>query len=85
MKPRARDYIDLYFILNKHRYSLEKLIIDTKAKFDWDIDRITLASQMIRVKEFKDDYPAVLVPFDSNKMESFFLSEAKKLKKEIFK
>ena len=85
MKPRARDYIDLYFIMKSEAYSLEKLIIDTKAKFDWDIDRINLSSQFVRVTDFKKDFPRMLVPFDQKDMKAFFLSQAKNLEKDIFK
>ncbi|OGD86799.1 hypothetical protein A2164_03415, partial [Candidatus Curtissbacteria bacterium RBG_13_35_7] len=35
MKPRARDYIDLYFIFNSTDYTWRQLILDAKAKFDW--------------------------------------------------
>lgn len=83
MKPRSRDYIDLYFILNYKNYSLDKLILDAKAKFDWHIDRITLSSQFLRVKEFAD-YPKILVPFNRKKMEDFFIKLAKDLEKDIF-
>ena len=85
MKPRARDYVDLYFIMKRESYSLEKLIIDSKTKFDWDIDRINLSSQFARVADFKKDFPKMLVPFDSKDMEEFFLLQAKKLEKDIFK
>lgn len=85
MKPRARDYIDLYSIMTTQKdYTLDKLILDAKAKFDWDIDRLNLASQFIRVKEFKIDYPKMLIPFSANQMQEFFVEEARKLKKEIF-
>jgi predicted nucleotidyltransferase component of viral defense system len=83
MKPRARDYVDLYFIMKEKNYGLRELILDAKAKFDWDIDRINLASQFLRVKEFTD-FPKMLVPFKKEEMESFFLSLAKSLEKEIF-
>lgn len=86
MKPRARDYIDLYCIMTTQKnYSLEKLILDAKAKFDWDIDRLNLASQFVRVREFKVDYPKMLIPFSEEQMEKFFLRLAQKLKKEILK
>lgn len=86
MRAKSRDYVDLYFILKQSDYSLEKLILDAKAKFDWDIDKPGLASQFMRVIDFDTkDLPKMLVPFDRKKMEEFFLSEAKKLKKEIFK
>lgn len=86
MKPRTRDYIDLYFIFKKENFDLNKLILLAKAKFDWDIDKINLANQFIRVKDIKkEDYPKVLIPFDINKMENFFLELANGLKKDIFK
>jgi len=86
MKPRERDYVDLYFILRQRAYSLRKLILDAKAKFDWDIDRVNLANQFIRVKDIKEKYlPKILVPFDKKDMEKLYLSLAKSLEKEIFK
>jgi len=86
MKPRTRDYVDLYFIFKKEKLSLRKLISLAKAKFDWDIDRINLANQFIRIKDIKkEDYPKVIVPFDWLEMENFFLELAKSLEKDIFK
>ncbi len=86
MKPRTRDYIDIYFIMKKKNYSLQKLIMDAKAKFDWNIDRATLASQFIKVKDIKkEELPKMLVPFEKNEMEKFFLEKARELEKEIFK
>lgn len=86
MRPRARDYIDLYCIMITQKdYSLERLILDAKAKFDWDIDKLNLASQFIRVKEFKLDYPKMLIPFSEDEIEKFFLQQAEKLKGEILK
>lgn len=85
MKPRTRDYIDLYFIMKKFEYSLRKLILDAKAKFDWHIDSVTLGSQFLRAEGFnQSDLPKMLVPFDQRAMEEFFLDQAKRLKKEIF-
>jgi len=84
MKPRSRDYLDLYFIMKKYDYSLDKLILDAKAKFDWDIDRITLASQFIKAKD-TDESGTVLVRFDKKEMDKFFLELAKSLNNEIFK
>lgn len=83
MKPRSRDYIDLFFIFTREKYSLDKLIIATKTKFDWHIDKITLASQFLRTKDF-DESAMMLVPFDKKKMDDFFFSLAKTLNKDIF-
>jgi len=85
MKPRNRDYLDLYFILKNENYTLDKLIIDAKTKFDWHIDRINLASQLLRVKELDiKDLPKILVPFNQKEMENFFLKLVKNLEKDIF-
>lgn len=84
MQPRGRDYIDLYFIMRDQDYSLNKLIMDAKAKFDWDIDRLTLASQFLRAKDFPE-LPKMVVPFKRKQMEKFFLLLARQLKQEIFK
>ncbi len=84
VKPRTRDYIDLYFIFKKREMDLYKLIFLAKSKFDWDIDKMNLANQFIRVKDIKKvDYPEVLIPFSLDDLESFFLALAKDLKKDI--
>lgn len=84
MKPRSRDYLDLYFIMKRYNYFLDKLILDAKAKFDWDIDRITLASQLIKT-ESASESEMMIVPFDKKDMDSFFLNLAKSLDSNIFK
>lgn len=86
MKPRSRDYLDLYFIMQKEDFSLRRLILDAKAKFDWDIDRVNLASQFVRVRDLQvQDFPKMLKPFDREKMNQFFLNLARSLEGEIFK
>lgn len=83
MKPRARDFVDLYFIFRETDFKLERLILDAKAKFDWHIDPLLLGSQMKKVITFTD-FPKMLKPFDVKDMQEFFIEEARKLKKEIF-
>ncbi len=83
-KPRSRDYLDLYFIMRKYKYLLAKLILDAKTKFDWDIDKITLASQFIKVKDI-DESSMLLIPFNKKDLEEFFLKLAKSLKGGIMK
>jgi|SRR3989344_543508 len=87
MKPRVRDFFDLYYILKiEKNYNLQKLILDAKAKFDWHIDRMNLSSQFLRVGEFlkTKDLPRALVRYNPKEMEDFFLNLAKSLEKEIF-
>lgn len=86
VSPRDRDYIDLYFIMKNGNYDLNQLILDAKIKFDWHIDKLTLVSQLLRVKEIKIlETPKILVPFDKKEMDNFFIKEAKKLGISIFK
>ena len=84
MRTKSRDFIDLYYIMKTFDYSLDQLIKDSKIKFDWHIDKITLASQFVKVKELSD-FPTMLVPFDQKDMEKFFLNLAKSLESGIFK
>lgn len=83
-RTRSRDFVDLYFIIQSFNYSLDQLIRDSKAKFDWHIDKVTLASQFVKVKEI-NDLPTMLVPFNQKDMEKFFLELAKSLESGIFK
>lgn len=90
MKPRARDYVDLYFILTRSKEKpvkyLQRMRIDSQAKFDWPLEVKNLAVALTRVSDLKDkDLPKMLVLFDKNKMEKFFLELAKSLEKDIFK
>jgi len=83
-RTRSRDFVDLYFIMQSFNYSLDQLIRDSKVKFDWHIDKVTLASQFVKVKEIRD-LPTMLVPFNQKNMEKFFLELVKSLESGIFK
>ncbi len=84
MKPRSRDFIDLYFILkDKNKFSLDRLINLAKAKFDWHIEPAQLGENFAKVITAKD-LPKMLVPLDQKAMEKFFLDLAKSLKSQIF-
>ncbi len=83
MKPRARDFVDLFFIIKTQQYSLEYFIKQAKAKFDWHIDPIQLGYKFTSVLK-KKDLPKMLVPFNQKEMEEFFLRLAKSLESEIF-
>lgn len=83
MKPRARDYIDLYFIIQERGYAFRDLLLQAKAKFDWDITLIELGARLLEASEMTD-YPRMLKEIDHREWKDFFVKEAKKLKKEIF-
>ncbi|MEK7653217.1 MAG: nucleotidyl transferase AbiEii/AbiGii toxin family protein [Patescibacteria group bacterium] len=82
--PRSRDFIDLYFILKDKKWRLDGLIKKAKIKFDWHIDPIQLGSQLLRVREVKD-YPRMIKEINPNEWQKFFVGEAKKIDKQIFK
>ncbi len=84
MSPRAKDYIDLYFIVKKTSWDFRELQRNAGAKHGIYTETLLLARQFLKVVEFKD-YPRMLVPFDPKKINKFFLSQAKSLEKEIFK
>ena len=70
--------------MKKLNYSLEQLMKDARNKFDWNVDRVTLASQFARVNEITE-LPTMLVEFDQKDMEKFYLGLIKSLEGEIFK
>lgn len=79
---RARDFVDLYFILRKEPWQLSDLIKDARIKFDARIDPIQLGAQLLNVRELKD-LPRMRVPLDAEDMAGFFLAQAASLKGEI--
>jgi len=84
-KPRTRDFIDLYFILQKDKgLSLDDLIKKAQIKFGNYIDPIQLGAQYMKAKEFKD-FPRMLVGIKENVWQEFFINEAKKLSRKIIK
>ncbi|MBI3589727.1 MAG: nucleotidyl transferase AbiEii/AbiGii toxin family protein [Candidatus Liptonbacteria bacterium] len=84
MKPRARDFIDIYFTIREERYDFEKLILDAKAKFDWDISAIELGARFSEAAK-SSDFPRMLKKIDHAEWKNFFVDEARKLKSKIFK
>lgn len=83
VKARTRDYVDLYCIFQHTKnLDLRRLIALAKIKFDWHIDPLQLGENLTKVVTLKD-FPAMIVPFDSEKMEKYFLNLAADLKTEI--
>lgn len=81
--PRSRDFIDLYFILQKEKkISFDDLIRKAQIKFGTYIEPIQLGSQYMKAKELKD-FPRMLVDLKENIWQDFFLEEAKKLSRKI--
>lgn len=83
LKPRARDFIDIYFIIREKRYDLRELLMQAKAKFDWDITHLDLGARFLEASKMTD-YPRMVKPINHREWQDFFVAEAKQLKKEIF-
>lgn len=80
-KPRSRDFIDLFCILQKEKdWNIGELMKKARIKFDSHIDPLQLASQFVKAETFKD-YPKMLALLPEAKWISFFLAEAEMLSK----
>lgn len=84
LKPRARDFIDIYFIAKEKKYDFYDLLMKAKAKFDWDITLVELGSRLLEAKDLTD-YPRMIKEINHQEWKQFFIQQAKKLKKEIFR
>ena len=82
LKPRARDFIDLYLILKEKKYDFRELLTQAKAKFDWDITFIELGARLLEASEMTD-YPRMLKSINHHEWQNFFIKEAKKLKSDV--
>ncbi|PIP28377.1 MAG: hypothetical protein COX29_01510 [Candidatus Moranbacteria bacterium CG23_combo_of_CG06-09_8_20_14_all_35_22] len=74
-KPRSRDFIDLYLIMKKTNWKIERLIKKAKIKFDWHIDYLQLGSQFMLSKTVKD-YPRMILELKNEEWQKFFIDEA---------
>ncbi len=84
MKPRTRDFIDIYFIIKEKNYGFMDLLMKAKAKFDWHIDPVQLGSRLFMATEVRD-FPRMLKKITNNEWRNFFIEQARALKREIFK
>lgn len=83
-KPRGRDYFDLFCIIKKYGYQMDKLRMLAKQKFDWDVDPLQLASRLYEIDQHIDD-PILTQTVGKSELTDFFQSEAVRFKKQILK
>lgn len=83
-KPRGRDFVDLYFANKKNKLDLEELIKFSKSKFDWHIDPLQLAAQLMKAEELYES-PRLLLPLDKKEYQNFFETWILKLKEMTLK
>ncbi|MBI1971558.1 MAG: nucleotidyl transferase AbiEii/AbiGii toxin family protein [Candidatus Wildermuthbacteria bacterium] len=81
-RTKARDYIDLYAIIQEKGYTISDLISKAKNKFDWHIDVLQLGTQFMKARE-AEDYPRMVTEILPEEWQRFFVEEAKKFKRQI--
>jgi len=65
-------------------YSFKELLMKAKAKFDWDITALELGTRLMEASKLTD-YPRMLKKINHHEWKRFFIQEAKKLEKEVFR
>lgn len=80
--PRSKDFMDLYMIIKKYNFNINRLIKKAKIKFDWHVDPLKLGTQFNLVMELKD-YPKLIEALGDKEWQSFFKLKAKELGQEI--
>ena len=83
-KPRSRDFIDLYLVIKKTGWKMADLIKKAKVKFDYHIDLLQLGTQFVKATEV-EDFPKMLIKLPHSTWQKFFLVEAEKFGKAMFK
>lgn len=84
LDPFYREFLELLLWPKKEKkYSFEELLMQAKAKFDWDISLIELGARFVEGSKMTD-FPRMVREIDHREWQDFFLNEAKKLKKDIF-
>ena len=81
-KPRSRDFIDLYCIIEKESWTIDELARMAQVKFDTNIDRLQLGAQFASAEDLVD-FPRMLIHLEPIIWRDFFKNEAQKLKPEI--
>lgn len=71
-RTETKDFIDLYFILQKKLFTFAKLLNDAKKK-DLGLAEFYLAHMLLEVGNLRN-FPKMLVPFDADEMKSYFIS-----------
>ncbi|MEK7098680.1 MAG: nucleotidyl transferase AbiEii/AbiGii toxin family protein [Patescibacteria group bacterium] len=78
-KPRSRDFIELYCILQKQKdWTFDDLILKAQAKFDHHIDPLQMSAQCLKATELKD-FPTMIIPLGEERWQDFFIKISKRL------
>jgi len=84
-RPRLRDFIDLYFILQQKKgWTFQELLKKSFEKFEMKADDLQVGENLLQVKNLAD-MPKMIKKVNLIQVQNFFLRELKKLKKKIWK
>lgn len=78
----VKDFVDLYFLLQE--YTVWDLLYGVEIKFGMEMEPLTVASNFMKVEEFKS-LPKMLVALKISQLQDFFRSGAKELAKKAVK
>ena len=81
-QPRARDYIDLYCLVERYGWTLDELARKARIKFDWHIDPLQLGTQFMKADD-ASDLPRMILQLPEDRWRSFFTKEAEQLKPDV--
>jgi predicted nucleotidyltransferase component of viral defense system len=82
-RTTARDFIDLYFGIKEVGCDTQQLVSALNEKYEMDFGLISTGNRFLRVRDLFD-FPKMLVSFDRQEMENFYVKLAKSLESKIF-
>lgn len=83
VRNKIRDYVDLYTILTKEKFTLNQLIKWHYRKTQLKTDPLVIAKAFLKARQAQD-IPRMKIPFSRSKMIRFFEHLADSIKPEIF-
>jgi len=83
-RPKSRDFIDLYLIMEQEKWPFLFLQEKARQKFDTHLDPLQMVSQLLRIGKIKD-YPRMITKIDLKELGRFWLSQAADLRTKVLK
>lgn len=81
-RTEPKDFVDIYFIIQKADIPLEKILANVKKKFQFSFDPLTLGSEFAKIRTIKE-LPKMKEPLSVNELKKFFEKLALNLKPNI--
>lgn len=78
-----KDFVDLYFLLHEHDFTLDRLRALVEQKFHFTINPITLGAELAKVRLIAQ-LPRMIKSLTLEELKNFFTECAKQLRPDIF-